>query len=143
MLAIHNNTYQTRKIRPAPGRGTEIAFASAQQIRQEPEGSWGQGRSNRRYKAQCRGTRCPKGGKETTYGCKQCRIVLFRSALTHSMIVSSLAMSNRSQNGQGSSIMSTKPYFNCILLSFILIVHLTISLYNTQTPPRGGVRLSS
>ena len=132
-----------RKSRPAPGRGTDIAFASAQQIGQTPEGSWGQSGSNRCYRAECSGTCCPKGSKEMTYRCKQCGIAFFWSVLTHSMRVSSLAMSNRSQNGQGSSLMSTKTNFNCILLSFIVIIQLTMSLYNTQTPPRGGVRLSS
>jgi hypothetical protein len=74
--SLYNNSYLTRDSRSAPGRGHDIATASSHVIRQAPEGSRGEGNSHRRYRAECRGTCCPKGSKETTYGCKQCGIAL-------------------------------------------------------------------
>ena len=74
--ALYNNSYQTRESRSAPGQYHDIVSASTHVIRQAPEGSRGEGTSKRRYRAECRGTCCPKGSKETTYGCKQCGIAL-------------------------------------------------------------------
>ena len=74
--ALYNNSYLTRESRSAPGRGHDIVSASTHVIRQAPEGSRGDAHSNRRYRAECRGTCCPAGSKETTYGCKQCGIAL-------------------------------------------------------------------
>ena len=74
--SLYNNSYLTRESKSAPGRAHDIVSASTHVIRQAPEGSRGEANGKRRYRAECRGTCCPEGSKETTYACKQCGIAL-------------------------------------------------------------------